>query len=86
MGKGQSKEVENEEFNVVVPVNAPRLASDTYDVHEVHSGTIKAMCVILLFTIMSIVICTIAIKRFCKHVRVMTNPHAVAPKKIFPDI
>ena len=90
MGKGQSKEIENEEISVVGPVNAPRLASDNYEVHEVHSGTIKATCIILLFTVMSICICAFAIKRFCKHVKVMThaeaNPNSAVAKKHFPDI
>ena len=96
MGKGQSKAVENEEINMIVPVNAPRLGTDNYEVHEVHSGTLRATGVILVFTIMSFIICAIAIKRFCKHVQAMTSPQAVAimnqqamtraPKNVFPDI
>ena len=65
MGKGQSEEIESEEINVVVPVNAPCLASDNYEIHEVHSGTIKATCLILLFTIMTIVICHMCLQFPC---------------------
>ena len=98
MGKGQSKVVEKEEINMVVPVNAPHLGNDNYEMHQVHSGTLRATGVILIFTIMSFIICAIAIKRLCKHVQAMSSHHAVAimnhqaqtmtrpPKNVFPDI
>ena len=87
MGKVQSKEIEEEQINVVVPVNAPHLASDKYEVHQYHSGTVKIMCLILLITFMTIIICVIAIKRLCKNMRVIANPQVVVAKKHqFPDI
>ena len=61
MGKGQSKEVEEEQININVPVNSPHLAGDKYEVHQYHSGTVKIMCLILLITFMTIIICVIAV-------------------------
>ena len=89
MGKGQSKEIESEEINVVVPVNASHLASDNFAVHEVHSGTVKAMCLVLILTLMSIVICVVAVKKLCKNMRVMAGQQQqqiVVSKKHFPDV
>ena len=87
MGTGTSKEIESEEINIDIPVNAPHLGSEQYSVHEVHSGTVKAMCLILLITLMSIVLCVIAVKRLCKNMKVMTHQPVMIPKKnVFPDI
>ena len=38
MGKGQSKEVEEENINVNVPVNSPDLAGDHYELHQLHES------------------------------------------------
>ena len=76
MGKGQSKEIEEEQINVNVPVNSPHLAGDQYEVHQYHGGTVKAMLVILLVLIMAIILCVIAFKRLCKNIRYWGNTQA----------
>ena len=97
MGKPQSKIVEKQETNIVVPVNSPHLGADNYETHSVHSGTLRATGVIIVFSLMSFIICAVAIKRICKHMKRMTSLPAVAimsqaqaasksNKNIFPDI
>ena len=56
MGKGQSKEIEEEQINVSVPVNSPNLAGDHYEVHQYHGGTVKAMLVIVLVLFMLVIV------------------------------
>ena len=90
MGKGQSKEVEEEQINVNVPVNSPKLAGDTYEVHQYHGGTIKAVLVIMLVLFMAIILCVIAVKRLCKNVRNLGSPQMATPAVVYtkklPDI
>ena len=92
MGKGQSKEVEEEQINVSVPVNSPDLAGDKYEIHQYHGGTIKAMLFIILVVFMAIIICVVAYKRLCRKMRNMANsqmgnPQVVYTKKCqLPDI
>ena len=91
MGKGQSKEIEEEPINISVPVNSPHLAGDHYEVHQYHGGTVKAMLVILLVLFMAIILCVIAVKRLCKNMRYLGNtqatPSVVYSKKChLPDI
>ena len=91
MGKGQSKEVEEENIMVNVPVNSPDLAGDHYELHQYHGGTVKAMLIILLVLFMAIILCVVAIKRLCKALRNAANPQmtasvAYAKKAQFPDI
>ena len=91
MGKGQSKEVEEENINVNVPVNSPDLAGDHYELHQYHGGTVKAMLIILLVIFMAIVLCVVAMKRLCKAFKKAANPQVVASvayakKSQFPDI
>ena len=91
MGKGQSKQVEDEQININVPVNSPHLAGDHYDVHQYHGGTVKAMLVIILVLFMAIILCVIAVKRLCRNMRYLGNiqatPTVVYSKKShLPDI
>ena len=91
MGKGQSKEVEEENIMVNVPVNSPDLAGDHYELHQYHGGTVKAMLIILLVIFMAIVLCVVAMKRLCKAFKRAANPQVVASvayanKSKFPDI
>ena len=98
MGKPQSKIVEKQETTIVVPVNSPHLGEDNYETHVIHSGTLRATGVILIFSIMSFIICAVAIKRICKHMKRVTSLPAVtimsqqaqaaskSNKNIFPDI
>ena len=98
MGKPQSKIVEKQETNIVVPVNSPHVGADNYDTHTIHSGTLRATGVIIVFSIMSFIICAVAIKRICKHMKRVTNLPAVtimsqqaqavpkSNKNVFPDI
>lgn len=98
MGKPQSKIVEKQETNIVVPVNSPHLGADNYETHTIHSGTLRATGVIIVFSIMSFIICAVAIKRICKHIKRVSSLPAVAimshqaqatpksNKNIFPDI
>ena len=66
MGSGQSKEVEEENIMVNVPVNSPKLEGDHYELHQYHSGTVKAMLIILLVIFMAIILCVVAVKRLCQ--------------------
>ena len=97
MGKPQSKIVEKQETNIVVPVNSPHLGAENYETHTVHSGTLRATGVIIVFSIMSFIICAVAIKKVCRHIkRVSSIPVAImshqaqaiptSNKNIFPDI
>ena len=92
MGKGQSKQVEEEQININVPVNSPHLAGDRYEVHQYHGGTIKAVLVIMLVLILVIILCVVAVKRLCRNVRnigvpQMATPSVVYTKKgLLPDI
>ena len=92
MGKGQSKEIEEEQINISVPVNSPHLAGDQYEVHQYHGGTVKAMLVIMLVLLLVIILCVVAVKRLCKNVRNIGNPQMVTPsvvytkKGLLPDI
>ena len=91
MGKGQSKEIEEEQINVNVPVNSPKLAGDQYEVHQYHGGTVKAMLVIVLILFVAIILCVIAVKRLCKNMRNLGN-HQITPAVVYtkngqlPDI
>ena len=69
MGKGSSKQVEDEQININVPVNSPKLAGDHYEVHQYHGGTVKAILVIILVIFMAIVLCIIAVKKLCRNMR-----------------
>ena len=82
MGKGQSKEIEEEQINVNVPVNSPKLAGDQYEVHQYHGGTVKAMLVIVLILFMAIILCVIAVKRLCKNMRNLGN-HQITPAVVY---
>ena len=91
MGSGQSKEVEEENIMVNVPVNSPDLAGDHYELHQYHGGTVKAMLIILLVIFMAMVLCVVAMKRLCKAFKNAANPQVVASvsyakKSQFPDI
>ena len=92
MGKGQSKQVEEEQININVPVNSPHLAGDHYEVHQYHGGTVKAMLVIMLVLILVIILCVVAVNRLCKNVRNIGIPQTVTPsvvytkKGLLPDI
>ena len=97
MGKPQSKIVEKQETNIVVPVNSPHLGAENYETHTVHSGTLRATGVIIVFSIMSFIICAVAIKKIFRHIkRVSSIPVAImshqaqaiptSNKNIFPDI
>ena len=97
MGKPQSKIVEKQETNIVVPVNSPHLGAENYETHTVHSGTLRATGVIIVFSIMLFIICAVAIKKICRHIkRVSSIPVAImshqaqaiptSKKNIFPDI
>ena len=91
MGKGQSKEIEEEQINISVPVNSPHLAGDQYEVHQYHGGTVKAMLVIMLVLFMAIIICVVAVRRLCKNMRNLGN-HQITPAVVYtksgqlPDI
>ena len=74
MGKGQSKEIEEEQINVNIPVNSPKMAGDQYEIHQYHGGTIKAMLVIVLVLFMAIILCVIGVKRVCKNMRKLGSP------------
>ena len=76
MGKGQSKQVEDEQININVPVNSPKLAGDHYEVHQYHGGTVKAMLVIILVIFMAIILCVIAVKKFCRNMRYLGTMQA----------
>ena len=78
MGSGQSKEVEEENIMVNVPVNSPKLEGDHYELHQYHSGTVKAMLIILLVIFMAMVLCVVAMKRLCKTFKNAANPPMVA--------
>ena len=91
MGSGQSKEVEEENIMVNVPVNSPKLEGDHYELHQYHSGTVKAMLIILLVIFMAIVLCVVAMKRLCKTLKNAANPPMVATvsyahKSKLPDV
>ena len=91
MGSGQSKEIEEEQINISVPVNSPHLAGDHYETHQYHGGTVKAMLIILLIIIMAIILCVIAVKRLCKNIRYLgtapaTPPVVYSKKCHLPDI
>ena len=62
MGKGQSKEIEEEQINVKISVNSPKMAGDQYEIHQYHGGTIKAMLVIVFVLFMAIILCVIGYK------------------------
>ena len=91
MGSGQSKEVEEENIMVNVPVNSPKLQGDHYELHQYHTGTVKAMLVILLVIFMAIVLCVVAMKWLCKTLKNAANPSVVASvayahKSKLPDV
>ena len=91
MGKGQSKEIEEEQINVNVPVNSPKMAGDQYEIHQYHGGTIKAMLVIVLILFMALILCVIGVKRICKNMRKLGS-HQITPTVVYtksgqlPDI
>ena len=76
MGKGQSKEIEEEQININVPVNSPHLAGDKYEVHQYHGGTVKAILIIMLVLFMALILCVIAVKRLCRNMRYLGNNEA----------
>ena len=82
MGKGQSKEIEEEQINVNVPVNSPELDGDKYDIHHYHGGTVKAMLIIILVLFMAVILCVIAVKRVCKNMRKLGN-HQITPSVVY---
>ena len=91
MGSGQSKEVEEENIMVNVPVNSPKLEGDHYEIHQYYNGTVKAMLIILLVIFMAIVLCVVAVKRLCKTLKNAAHPPVVATvsyahKSKLPDV
>ena len=91
MGGTGSKEVDEEQININVPVNSPHLAGDHYETHQYHGGTVKAMMVILLIVVMAIILCVLAIKRLCKNIRYLgatpdAPPVAYTKRGHLPDI
>ena len=91
MGSGQSKEVEEENIMVNVPVNSPKLEGDHYELHQYHTSTVKAMLVILLVIFMAIVLCVVAMRWLCKTLKNAAIPPVVATvayahKSKLPDV
>ena len=91
MGGTGSKEDNEEIVNINVPVNSPHLAGDSYETHNYHGGTVKAMMVILLIVVMAILLCVLAFKKLCKNIRYLgavpdAPPVTYAKRSHLPDI
>ena len=91
MGGTGSKEDNEEIVNINVPVNSPHLAGDSYETHNYHGGTVKAMMVILLIVVMAILLCVLAFKKLCKNIRYLgavpdAPPVTYTKRSHLPDI